>query len=293
MQLVESLSDLPAALARLPGPVGFVPTMGALHAGHRSLMRRARGECASVVVSLFVNPRQFGPQEDFTRYPRDLADDSAQCAAEGVDLLVAPSQADFYPPGFATEVIVGSALTDKLCGHYRPGHFVGVTTVVAKLFNLVRPQRAYFGQKDFQQCRVLSQMVRDLAIPLELVRCPTVREADGLALSSRNRNLSPEERQSARRLSAALGLLVASAQVGAPVAPPLEAARAYLAADPRVRLQYLEVVDEGTLEPPLSFGPGQVALVAAHVGTTRLIDNALLDPAGPDGLLAERAGWVD
>lgn len=289
MVLVESVADLRSALASLPGPVGFVPTMGALHPGHASLMRQARQECRTVVVSVFVNPKQFGPKEDFARYPRDLAGDAAVCAQAGVDVVFVPAVDEVYPPGFATEVAVGPALTDKLCGHYRPGHFTGVTTVVAKLFNLVRPDRAYFGQKDFQQCRVLAQMVRDLAMPLELVRCPTVREPDGLALSSRNRYLAPEERESALRLSAALGILVASHEPGRPVAPVLERARAYLAADPQVRLQYFEVVEEGSLEPAHVFGPGQVALVAAHVGHTRLIDNALLDPAGPDRDLAARA----
>lgn len=289
MQLVESLPDLRSALAQLPGPVGFVPTMGALHPGHASLMRQARSECRSVVVSIFVNPKQFGPNEDFARYPRDLAGDMAVCSAEGVGLVFAPRAEDLYPPGFATEVRVGPELTDKLCGHYRPGHFDGVTTVVAKLFNLVQPDRAYFGQKDFQQCRVLSQMVADLAMPLELVRCPTVRESDGLALSSRNRYLSPEERRSARRLSEALGLLVAASGTSAEVAPALAAAHAHLTADPMVRLQYLEVVEERSLEPAEYFGPGQVALVAAYVGATRLIDNALLDSAGPDRALAPHA----
>lgn len=289
MVLVESVADLRSALADRPGPVGFVPTMGALHAGHASLMRQARQECRTVVVSVFVNPKQFGPQEDFARYPRDVAGDAAVCAEAGVDVVFVPPVAEVYPPGFATEVAVGPALTDKLCGHYRPGHFSGVTTVVARLFNLVRPDRAYFGQKDYQQCRVLSQMVRDLCMPVELVRCPTVRESDGLALSSRNRYLGPEERASALRLSAALGLVVAAAEPGAPVAPVLERARAYLAADPRVRPQYFEVVEEASLEPAQVFGPGQVALVAAHVGSTRLIDNAVLDPAGPDRALAARA----
>ncbi|HEY9855028.1 MAG TPA: pantoate--beta-alanine ligase [Stenomitos sp.] len=289
MILVESLSDLRSALAQLPGPVGFVPTMGALHPGHASLMRQARAECRTVVVSIFVNPKQFGPQEDFSRYPRDLAGDSEVCRAEGVDVVFLPQAAEMYPPGFATEVRVGPELTDKLCGHFRPGHFEGVTTVVAKLFNLVRPDRAYFGQKDFQQVRVLTQMVADLAMPLELVRCPIVREADGLALSSRNRYLGSEERASALRLSAALGLLVASARAGEPVQPVLDRARAYLEADPAVRLQYFEVVEERTLEPATTFGPGRVALVAAYVGSTRLIDNALLDPEGPDRALAARA----
>jgi len=287
--LVESLSDLRSALAHLPGPVGFVPTMGALHPGHASLMRQARSECRTVVVSIFVNPKQFGPQEDFSRYPRDLAGDTELCRAEGVDVVFLPKADEMYPSGFATEVRVGPELTDKLCGHFRPGHFEGVTTVVAKLFNMVRPDRAYFGQKDFQQVRVLSQMVADLAMPLELVRCPTVREPDGLALSSRNRYLSPEERASALRLSAALGLLVTSARAGEPVGPVLERARAYLEADPAVRLQYFEVVEERTLEPATEFGPGRVALVAAYVGSTRLIDNALLDPEGPDRALAARA----
>lgn len=258
--------------------------MGFLHEGHTSLMRQARRECGVVVASIFVNPKQFGPQEDLARYPRDLARDRALCEAAGVDVLFVPEVSEMYPPGFATEVTVSAELTDKLCGAFRPGHFTGVTTVVAKLLNLVRPGRAYFGQKDFQQWRVLSQMARDLAIPTEIVRCPIVREADGLAMSSRNTYLGAEDRAAALRLSRALGLLVARSQEQ-PLAEALAAARAHLEAEPRLKVQYLEAVDAERLLPAGSAGPGTVALVAAQVGTTRLIDNAVLDPHGPDAAL--------
>ncbi|MBO9540990.1 pantoate--beta-alanine ligase [bacterium] len=289
MIIVDTVAALRAALdARGKGLVGFVPTMGFLHEGHRSLMNEARRACEVVVVSIFVNPKQFGPQEDLSRYPRDLARDRALCEAAGVDVLFVPSVSEMYPPGFSTEVAVSSALTDKLCGAFRPGHFTGVTTVVARLLNLVRPDRAYFGQKDFQQWRVLSQMVRDLAIPTEIVRCPIVREEDGLALSSRNTYLSAEDRAAALRLSRALGLLLREASEG-PLPEALAAARAYLEAEPRLTVQYLEAVDVDALAPAAVAGPGTVALVAAQVGTTRLIDNAILDPHGPDAALVALA----
>lgn len=284
MLIVATGAELRAALSAPSGGVGFVPTMGYLHEGHMSLMRQARRECGVVVASIFVNPKQFGPTEDLARYPRDLARDRAMCEAAGVDVLFVPEVAEMYPQGFATEVAVAPALTDRLCGAFRPGHFTGVTTVVAKLLNLVRPDRAYFGQKDFQQWRVLAQMARDLAIPTEIVRCPIVREADGLAMSSRNTYLGAEDREAALRLSQALGLLMARAQ-DHPLAEALSAARAHLAAEPRLVLQYLEAVDVETLAPATVAGAGTVALVAAQVGATRLIDNAVLAAAGPDAAL--------
>lgn len=264
--------------------------MGALHAGHASLMRQARSENEALVVSVFVNPKQFGPQEDFGRYPRDPAHDAAVCREAGVDVLFAPSVEVMYPSGFATEVTVGPELTDRLCGAFRPGHFAGVTTVVCKLLSLVRPDRAYFGQKDFQQWRVIQRMVTDLGLSTEIRRHPIVRELDGLAMSSRNRYLGPEERQVALRLSRALGLLVKRAgEAHADLADSLAQARAYLAAEPRLGLEYLEVVDEADLRPVTAFGHSAVALVACRVGATRLIDNAILNPIGPDGGLIAHA----
>lgn len=288
MHVVASSTELRSVLAGFQGGVGLVPTMGALHAGHASLMRQARSENETLVVSVFVNPKQFGPHEDFGRYPRDLAHDAAVCREAGVDVLFAPSVEAMYPQGFATEVAVGPELTDRLCGASRPGHFAGVTTVVCKLLSLVRPDRAYFGQKDFQQWRVIQRMVTDLGLSTEIVRHPTVREPDGLAMSSRNRYLAPEEREVALRLSRALGLLVKRAgEARADLAEALAQARAYLAAEPRLSLEYLEVVDERDLRPLTAFASGAVALVAGRVGATRLIDNAILDPLGPDaGLVA-------
>jgi pantoate--beta-alanine ligase len=284
LKIVETGAALRTAIGAPPGGVGFVPTMGYLHEGHMSLMRTARRECGVVVASIFVNPKQFGPTEDLARYPRDLARDTAMCEAAGVDVLFVPAVSEMYPPGFSTAVSVGSELTDVLCGAFRPGHFTGVTTVVAKLLNLVKPDRAYFGQKDFQQWRVLSQMARDLAFGAEIVRCAIVREADGLAMSSRNTYLSLEERGAALRLSQALGLLLRRSQ-DRPLAEALAEARAHLEAEPRLSLQYLTAVDVETLQPASTAGAGTVALVAAQVGATRLIDNAILDPGGPDAAL--------
>ncbi|HEY9899750.1 MAG TPA: pantoate--beta-alanine ligase [Pantanalinema sp.] len=284
MLIVETGAALRAALRAPAGGIGFVPTMGFLHEGHMSLMRQARRECGVVVASIFVNPKQFGPREDLARYPRDFARDRAMCEAVGVDVLFAPSVAEMYPPGFATEVSVAPELTGVLCGALRPGHFAGVATVVAKLLNLVNPERAYFGQKDFQQWRVLSRMARDLAFPTEIVRGAIVREADGLAMSSRNTYLSAEDRVAALRLSRSLGLLLRRV-ADHPLAEALAQARAYLEAEPRLSLQYLSAVDAEHLGPATAAGPGTVALVAAQLGSTRLIDNVILDPHGPDAAL--------
>lgn len=281
MDIVATGAELRAALQGATGGIGFVPTMGYLHEGHSSLMRRARRECGVVVASIFVNPKQFGPTEDLARYPRDLARDRAVCEAAGVDVLFVPSVEEMYPAGFATEVSVAPELTGGLCGAVRPGHFAGVTTVVAKLLNLVGPDRAYFGQKDFQQWRVLSRMAQDLAFPTEIVRCPIVREPDGLALSSRNTYLSDEDRRAALRLSRALGLLLRRSEA-LPLSEALAEARAYLEAEPALSVQYLEAVDAERLSSASAAGPDTVALVAAQVGKTRLIDNAILDPHGPD-----------
>lgn len=262
-----------------PGePVGLVPTMGALHEGHLSLVRAARAENARVAVSIFVNPTQFGPNEDFSKYPRTFETDRALLEAEGADLLFAPEPGEMYPNGFATAIDVGPVAT-RLDGASRPGHFTGVATVVAKLFGIVQPDRAYFGQKDAAQVAVLRQLVRDLSSPVALRVCPTVRESDGLALSSRNRYLSPIERRQALILSRALNAAAALARTGTATAEPLlTAAQAELEREPGFRLDYLALVDPDTLEPAASLRPDRPTLlaVAGWIGATRLIDNFLL-----------------
>ncbi len=277
MNRVVTLPDLRAARARLPEPVGFVPTMGYLHEGHLSLVRRARAECAGVVVSIFVNPTQFGPSEDLDAYPRDLERDLALLSAEGVDLVWTPSAETMYPPGYQTWVTV-EEVARPLEGARRPGHFRGVTTVVAQLFNAVQPQRAYFGQKDAQQAVVIRRMVRDLHFPLEVVVCPIVREPDGLAMSSRNVYLSPRERQAALVLHRALRAAEAAFRGGERDAGRLRALMAEtIDAEPLARRQYVSCADPDSLEE--LHGPVRRALLsmAVYVGKTRLIDNLLLN----------------
>jgi pantoate--beta-alanine ligase len=257
--------------------VGLVPTMGALHAGHISLIDLARARCGFVVVSIFVNPIQFGPLEDLERYPRPLEDDLALCAAAGVDLVFHPTPATMYPPGFCT-FVEATGLQDVLCGAARPGHFRGVVTVVLKLFNLVQPDLAFFGQKDAQQVRIVQQMVRDLDVPVDLVVGPTVREADGLALSSRNRYLDVEQRRRAVVLHQAL--LEARGMIEAGERDP-EAVRRRLAgrvaATPGAVLDYAAVVDAATLRPPPRLAGPTLLALAVKFGSTRLIDNLLMD----------------
>ena len=260
----RTIAGLRAALApvRPASSVGLVPTMGALHAGHEALARTARAECDVVVASIFVNPAQFGPGEDFERYPRDEERDAGLAESWGVDHLFVPSVEELYPEGFATWVDVG-ALGDGLEGAARPGHFRGVATVCLKLFNIVRPERAYFGQKDAQQAAVLERMARDLDLAVEIRVVPTVRDADGLAISSRNAYLSPQEREAAAALPRALA---AGAQAGS--AGAAETARAVLAGEPRLAPDYVEVARLN----------GRVYLLAAaRIGTTRLIDNVVLE----------------
>ena len=248
--------------------VGFVPTMGFLHAGHGSLMALARPRCDRLVVSIFVNPLQFGPTEDLSRYPRDLAGDERLCAAEGVDVVFAPT--DFYPPDRAPTVSV-AGLTEGLCGAARPGHFDGVTTVVARLFGVVQPQLAAFGEKDFQQLAVIRRMTTDLGLPVEIVGGPLIRDPDGLAMSSRNTYLSADERSRALSLSAALRAVVNAATAGERDVDTLRAAgRAALQVD---RLDYFEIVDPGTLAPLATLDRPARVLVAGWIGRTRLIDN--------------------
>ena len=260
--------------------LGLVPTMGALHEGHFSLIRAAQRECAPVVVSLFVNPKQFGPAEDFGKYPRKLEQDRAALEALGVDFLFAPSPQDMYPVGFRTSVVV-EGLSDRLEGRSRPGHFHGVTTVVLKLFEIVQPRFAYFGRKDAQQARLIRQMSADLNLDTSVVICPIVREADGLALSSRNVYLNAEDRRAAAALSHSLAAVRDEIAKGERDAGRLLAAlRRVLALEPRVTLDYAEIVDSETLEPVASLRGTCYVLLAAKVGDTRLIDNALIEPEG-------------
>lgn len=257
--------------------VGCVPTMGALHAGHVSLMQAARQQCGFCVVTIFVNPTQFAPHEDLEKYPRPIERDLAACRAAGMDLVFTPQVETMYPPGFSTWVEV-TGLTDRLEGASRPTHFRGVTTIVMKLFQLVQPDVAFFGAKDYQQQLVIRRMVRDLDLPVEIVTCPTVREADGLALSSRNVYLSPQERVSALVLWESLALAERRLRAGATDIPAVEAEmRGVLEARPGVAVDYAVVVDADTLEPLTRPQRRMTALVAARVGTTRLIDNQTIE----------------
>ena len=260
-----------------PRPLGLVPTMGALHEGHLALVRRARGENAAVAVSIFVNPTQFGPREDLDTYPRDMERDLALLEAEGVDLVYAPTLEEVYPPGFDTWVEPG-ALGNMLEGAVRPGHFRGVATVVAKLFGVVRPDRAYFGQKDGQQLAVIRQLVRDLNLGVEIVAVPTVRDADGLALSSRNAYLTPEERAAAPVIYRALRRAEELWQAGETDGKTLrQAVRGVLEGEPLLAgIDYVSVADAATLvELERVDRPAMVA-TAVRLGKTRLIDNVLL-----------------
>lgn len=255
--------------------LGLVPTMGYLHAGHRSLMEASASENDATVVSIFVNPIQFGPNEDFARYPRNFEGDAALCAGAGAGIIYAPGVVDMYPAGFQTKVSVGS-LTGSLCGASRPGHFDGVATVVTKLFNAVTPDRAYFGEKDFQQLAVIRRMVADLDMGVRIVGMPIVREPDGLAMSSRNVYLSPEERARALGLNRALKAAILLHEGGEKAAEPLLARVLEVLAEHSVVAEYAELRDATTLESvTVLSGPTLLAL-AARVGTTRLIDNVVL-----------------
>jgi pantoate--beta-alanine ligase len=277
LQVVRTRAALRDALAQAPRPVGLVPTMGWLHAGHRALIARAHAESPTSVVSIFVNPRQFGDPADLAKYPRNEAHDVAICAEEGADLVFAPSVEEVYPPGFDTSVRVG-AVAQPLEGAARPGHFEGMATVVAILFNLVGAERAYFGQKDAQQLLVIRQMARDLAIPTEVVAHPTVREPDGLAMSSRNVHLSQTQRAAAPVLHRALLAARESWQNGERSAEVLRARmRAQLSEEPLAEPDYVSVADAATLRELATIdGPALVSM-AVRFGATRLIDNDLLD----------------
>jgi pantoate--beta-alanine ligase len=274
VKVVRSRAEFLAARRTLPGPVGLVPTMGALHAGHLALLHAARDECASVVTTNFVNPMQFGPSEDLAHYPRSLEADVALSEQAGADLVWAPAVEDVYPSGGTTKVRVEAGpLGDELEGAIRPGHFAGVLTVVAKFLNLVRPDRAYFGEKDYQQLTLIRQMAADLDLGVTVVGVTTVREPDGLALSSRNVYLSAADRAHALALSRALFAGQAAAAEGAPAV--LARATAVLGAADGVAVDYLELRGADLGEIPAQ-GPARL-LVAARVGTTRLIDNVGLD----------------
>jgi pantoate--beta-alanine ligase len=277
MKVVTTLPELRAALAALPNSIGFVPTMGYLHAGHLALVAQAKAENAAVVVSIFVNPLQFGPNEDLSRYPRDLERDQALLTDAQVDLLWLPTPAVLYPAGFQTYVTV-KYVSLPLEGSRRPGHFDGVATVVTKLLNAVQPQRAYFGQKDAQQVVVLRRLVTDLNMPVEMVVCPIQRASDGLALSSRNVYLNTAERQAAPVLYLALQAAQQMAAAGETRAETLRTlVRQVIAAEPLAQLEYVSLADRETLDELDELVPGQAVLsLAARFSTTRLIDNVLL-----------------
>ena len=277
MEQAATIGALRAVLALAERPIGLVPTMGALHEGHLSLVRAARDDCATVVASIFVNPSQFAPGEDFERYPRNLEDDLAKLEREEVDYVFTPSVEEVYPPGFATTVsVAGPAL--PLEGEARPGHFDGVATVVAKLLLQSQPDRAYFGRKDAQQVAVVRRLVRDLDIPTEVVMLPTVREADGLALSSRNAYLTPEERAAAPVLFRALSAARDRFRAGQQRPADLEiGCRRMIEAEPLVAaIDYVAVVNADTMAPWDGDGPCLLA-AAIRIGSVRLIDNVVLD----------------
>ena len=279
-----------ARQARAEGRViGFVPTMGALHAGHLSLVEAARRETSPVVISIFVNPKQFGPQEDFAKYPRSFENDQELLEKLGVDFLFAPSAEEMYPAGFRTTVNV-EGLADRLEGRARPGHFRGVATVVLKLLEIIGPRFAYFGRKDAQQLRVIRQMAADLALDAEIVTCPIVREPDGLAMSSRNAYLSPAERRAATVLYRALDSARQAIAGGERDAARLTAAmRGVLATEPLAALDYAEVVDADTFEAVTFLRGTCFALLAVRIGATRLIDNMLIETASNAPVRTDRS----
>lgn len=276
---IEEIREMLARVRRMGASIGFVPTMGALHEGHGALMDAARQETDCVVASIFVNPIQFDRKDDLEAYPRDLDADMQFCTDHRVDLVFAPSVTEMYPEPQHTFVEV-QGVSEGLCGAFRPGHFRGVATVVLKLFHIIQPHRAYFGEKDAQQLAVIRRMVRDLNVPVEIVPVPTVRESDGLALSSRNRRLTPDERQIAPVLFQAL--LVAQKYIAAGVKDPEQvkaAAKAVLAQRPEIRLEYLEIVDPDEMSPVRQIEKPVRVAAALWLGAVRLIDNLLCHPA--------------
>ncbi len=277
MEIARTVAEFRALRATLPGPMGLVPTMGALHEGHRSLMRRARAECASVAASIFVNPTQFGPNEDYTQYPRTEEADLRACLEEGISLVLMPAVEDIYPEGATTTVSVGE-LSTILEGASRPGHFDGVATVVTKLFNITQPDRAYFGQKDAQQLMVIRRMVRDLRLPVEVVGCPIIRDEGGLALSSRNAYLTDEERLQALALSRGLRRAETAWLGGLRDAATLrQMVHDEIAAQPLARIDYVSLADADTLaECEGKVQRDALLSLAVRFGKARLIDNTIL-----------------
>jgi pantoate--beta-alanine ligase len=285
MKICSGISETRAACrdARASGQrLGLVPTMGALHEGHLSLMRAARAQCDAVAVSIFVNPTQFGPAEDLSKYPRPFDRDRQLLEKEGVEILFAPPVEEIYANSNSNDAatwVVVEGLSEKLDGRSRPGHFRGVTTIVCKLFHIVEPEAAFFGQKDAAQLAVIRRMVRDLDFAVEIVACPIVREPDGLAMSSRNAYLNPEERQRALVLHRSLQEVRQQFQGGErSAAKMVSAAQKVLAGEPQVRLDYFEIVDPNTLDPVERISQETLVAVAAYVGATRLIDNLVLNP---------------
>ena len=283
MELIHTVAwmkQVAAEAQRNDRSLGLVPTMGALHEGHFSLVRAAQRECSPVVVSIFVNPIQFGPSEDFQKYPRTLDADRAALEKLQVDYVFAPPTEEMYPAGFSTWVNV-DGLSDRLEGRARPGHFRGVATVVLKLFEIVQPRFAFFGRKDAQQARIIRQMARDLDLDSEIVVCPIVREVDGLAMSSRNAYLSTTDRRAATVLSRSLERARREIAGGeTDIVRLIAAVRSVVDTEPGVALDYAEIADADTLEPAMTLRKPCYIVLAAHVGNTRLIDNALIEPVG-------------
>lgn len=276
MRVVETAASLRKARQELSGTVGLVPTMGYLHEGHLALVRAAREECDSVVVSIFVNPAQFGPHEDYAAYPRDMPRDLALLERGGVDVVFAPPLEEMYPAGFGTFVKV-EGLTERLEGASRPGYFRGVTTVVGKLLNLIQPDRAYFGRKDAQQLRVVRKMVADLGMPIEIVGVETVREPDGLAMSSRNSRLNPQQRQVATILYRALQLARKLWEEGERDAATIRAhMRELIEGEPLARIDYISIADDESLAEQVVVEPPALVSLAVWIGSVRLIDNISL-----------------
>lgn len=276
MQIINTIESMKRLKLGLTGPVGLVPTMGYLHQGHLALVRQARAENSSVVVSIFVNPTQFGPREDLSQYPRDFQRDLAMLEKEKTDTVFAPSSAEIYPPHFGSWVDI-EKITERLEGASRPGHFRGVATIVAKLFNIIQPTRAYFGQKDAQQLVVIQKMVSDLNMNLEIIAVPTVREPDGLAMSSRNTYLNPQERQAALVLFQALNLTQTLWQQGETSAEKLRREiLTLIQKEPLAGIDYVSVADNETLDELETVKPPAIVSVAVKIGKTRLIDNIVL-----------------
>jgi pantoate--beta-alanine ligase len=277
MQIAKSIAEMKAARIKSPGSVGFVPTMGYLHQGHLALVQQARAENSVVVVSIFVNPTQFGPTEDFKTYPRDTESDLAMLQKEKTDIVFMPSVEEMYTDRFSSWVDV-EKVTDRLEGSYRPGHFKGVATVVAKLFNIVEPTRAYFGQKDAQQVLVIKKMVADLNMNLEVIVAPTVRESDGLAMSSRNVYLNPQERQAAAVLCKALTLAQNLWEKGDRNAERIrQEMTSLISKEPLAKIEYVSIADAQTLEELSEIDRPALASLAVRIGKTRLIDNMVLE----------------